>query len=312
MKRLLSAVLALVMMLSLSCVAFAASNTGVDNSFDNSGTYVPSGSTGSTSYTVTFEAGTGYDLTAQSGPPKNAAGDVVVGSVSGVISEKKIPGLTPADAYYAFSGWAIKDKNGNLTLIDLDTYRFAADTTVYAVVEDVWTPYRDMKQDRSDWYYQYVRDLSIAGVFSGFSGYVLRPQSDMTWGQALKLIMLATGYEVQAPTVEGSTFSGYLAKAKEDGLVPADLEVNLGKSITRLQFAEIAVKALKLEEVSIKTPYIDTDAMAALQLYSVGIMIGSYNTNGELQFQPDRPITRAHISAVIWRINDYTAKKAAQ
>lgn len=310
-KKLLSVVLTVVMMLSLSCVAFAADSTnpGLGGSFDTPSANTPSGTnTPSTtkSYTVTFVDDIGYDLTAQPGTTKNTNGDVVVGSVTGVIPEKKIPGITAADAYYEISGWAVKDEDGNLVPIDLETYRFTSNTKVYAVVEDVWTPYLDMKQDRSDWYYLYVRDLSIAGVVNGFPGYVFQPEDDVTWGQALKLIMLATGYEVQEPT-DSHWASGYLTKAEADGLVSASQEVDLDDPITRLDVAKIAAKALKLESVSIKSPFIDTSAMPVLELYVAKIVEGSFNTNGERQFLPDDPISRAEITTIIWRINNYTA-----
>ena len=306
LHRVLVIALALTMALGMVGTAFAAgTGTGYD---PGTGTgsltdpvYYPTGST------VTFEAGTGYDLTAKPGTSKNAEGDVLVSYVTGIIPENRIPGVTAADAYYEISGWAVKDKDGNLVPIDLKTYRFNTNTKVYAVVEDVWPVYKDMKQDRSDWYYLYVRDLSIAGVVNGVPGYLLQPSENVTWGMALKLVMLASGYEVQESTGDNWA-SGYLTKAREDALVPADQEIDLNGPITRLEIAELTVKALKLKEVSIKTPYIDTDAMPALQLYAVNIMEGSFNAKGERQFLPNNSITRAEIFTIVWRINNYTAE----
>lgn len=306
LHRILVIALALTMALGMVGTAFAAgTGTGYD---PGTGTgsltdpvYYDPGST------ITFEAGTGYDLTAKPGTSKNTEGDVLVGSVIGIIPESRIPGVTAADAYYNITGWAVKDKDGNLEMIDLKTYRFNTNTKVYAVVEDVWPVYKDMKQDRSDWYYQYVRDLSIAGVVNGYPGYIFKPQGDVTWGEALKLVMLAAGYEVQEPT-ETHWASGYLTKAKTDALVAADLDVNLNAPITRLEIAEIAAKALELEEVSIRTPFVDTDAMSVLELYVAKIVEGSFNKQGEREFQPDSNITRAELSTIIWRINNYTAE----
>ena len=76
--------------------------------------------------------------------------------------------------------------------------------------------------------------------------------------------MLASGYEVQEPTADHWA-SGYLTKAKADGLVAADREVDLDAAIARIDVAEIAAKALKLEEVDIESPFADTDAMAVLR-----------------------------------------------
>ena len=74
------------------------------------------------------------------------------------------------------------------------------------------------------------------------------PKANSPGGQALKLVMLASGYEVQEPTADHWA-SGYLTKAKADGLVAADREVELDAAIARIDVAEIAAKALKLEEV---------------------------------------------------------------
>lgn len=303
LHRILVIALALTMVLGMVGTAFAATGSGYDPG-SGSGSLVEPGYIGPIGSTVTFEAGLGYDLTAKPGTSKNTEGDVLVGSVIGIIPESRIPGVTAADAYYNVTGWYILDKDGNRVEIDLETYRFTTNTTVYAETEDLWPVYKDMRQDRSDWFYKYVRDLSIAGVVNGVPGYLLQPSENVTWGMALKLVMLASGYEVQEPT--GSNWaSGYLTKAKEDALVPADQEIDLNGPITRLEIAELTVKALQLKEVSIKTPYIDTDAMPALQLYAVNIMEGSFNDKNERQFLPNNSIARAEIFTIVWRINRY-------
>ena len=299
-KRILVIALTMVMAVGMAIPAFAAmsevgGNTGV---IGEDVPYYPSGST------ITFEAGTGYDLTAKPGTSKNTEGDVLVGSVTGIIPENRIPGVTAADAYYEISGWAVKDKDGNLVPIDLKTYRFNTNTKVYAVVEDVWPIYKDMKQDRTDWYYQYVRDLSIAGVVNGYPGYIFAPKGNVTWGEALKLVMLAAGYEEQAKT-DTHWASGYLTKALEDALVPVEKTIVLNDPITRLDYAQLAAKALKLGVVSIANPFTDTDDEAVLALYAAKIVEGSFDKDNKRVFLPDDNITRAEISTVIWRINRY-------
>ncbi|MFR7894393.1 MAG: S-layer homology domain-containing protein [Dysosmobacter sp.] len=64
----------------------------------------------------------------------------------------------------------------------------------------------------STWCYKYVTELASANVISGYSNGTFQEKNTITYGAALKLIMLAAGYGEQAPTVSGSTFSGYLAK----------------------------------------------------------------------------------------------------
>ena len=304
LHRILVIALALTMALGMVGNAFAATSSGGYDPSAGTGSLVEPGYVGPTGSTVTFEAGLGYDLTAKPGTSKNAEGDVLVGSVTGIIPEGRIPGVTAADAYYNITGWAVKDKDGNLEMIDLKTYRFNTNTKVYAVVEDVWPVYKDMKQDRSDWFYQYVRDLSIAGVVNGYPGYIFAPKGNVTWGEALKLVMLAAGYEEQAKT-DTHWASGYLTKALEDALVPVEKTIVLNDPITRLDYAQLAAKALKLGVVSIANPFTDTDDEAVLALYAAKIVEGSFDKDNKRVFLPDDNITRAEISTVIWRINRY-------
>ena len=60
----------------------------------------------------------------------------------------------------------------------------------------------------STWCYKYVTELASANVISGYSNGTFQEKNTITYGAALKLIMLAAGYGEQAPTVTGSPFSG--------------------------------------------------------------------------------------------------------
>ena len=74
----------------------------------------------------------------------------------GLLNENLIPESTGVDEYYAVTDWAIKDGD-DLKIIDFETYRFEKDTELYAIVKDSRPLYTDMKADRTDWFYQYVR-----------------------------------------------------------------------------------------------------------------------------------------------------------
>ena len=45
------------------------------------------------------------------------------------------------------------------------------------------------------WYYTYVKDLYDSKVITGITATTFSPQGTVTFGQALKLILLAAGYE---------------------------------------------------------------------------------------------------------------------
>ena len=153
------------------------------------------------------------------------------------------------------------------------------------------------------WCYKYVTELSDAGVIDGYSNGTFQPNKSVTWGQALKLIMLAAGYQTQAPT-DSNVFSGYLAAAKADGLVSGS--VNLNAAITRQQMAQLAAKALGLSisDLSSVNPFTDTSDPYVRALNAAGIVEG-YFSNGTSTFKPNNTLTRGQISAIVWRMQQY-------
>lgn len=157
----------------------------------------------------------------------------------------------------------------------------------------------------STWCYKYVAELSDAGVIDGYPNGSFKPDSTVTYGAALKLTMLAAGYPEQAPTSKNSVFSGYLAKARADGIITAS-NVNLTKPITRLQVAQIAAGAMKLDtsNLSSVSPFTDTTNASVQALNAAGIVEG-YFSNGTSTFRPNNTLTRGQVSAIVWRMRNY-------
>ena len=155
----------------------------------------------------------------------------------------------------------------------------------------------------STWCYKYVTGLASANVISGYSNGTFQEKNTITYGAALKLIMLAAGYGEQAPTVKGSPFSGYLAKAKAAGLVSGNPKLN--GPITRLQIAQIAAKALKLSTAGLpsKKPFTDTNDVYVQALNAAGIIEG-YFSNGTSTYKPNNTLTRGQVSAIVWRMKN--------
>ena len=156
----------------------------------------------------------------------------------------------------------------------------------------------------STWCYKYVTELAGANVISGYSNGTFQEKNTITYGAALKLIMLAAGYGEQAPTVKGSPFSGYLAKAKAAGLVSGNPKLN--GPITRLQIAQIAAKALKLSTTGLpsKKPFTDTNDVYVQALNAAGIIEG-YFSNGTSTYKPNNTLTRGQVSAIVWRMKNF-------
>ena len=156
----------------------------------------------------------------------------------------------------------------------------------------------------STWCYKYVMELTDQNVISGYADGSFKPNSTVTYGAALKLIMLAAGYPEQAPTGK-NVFSGYLAKAQADGIVTRS-NVNLAAPITRLQVAQIAAGALKLSTSNLSSvkPFTDTSDVYVQALNAAGIVEG-YFSNGTSTYQPSKTLTRGQMSAIVWRMNQY-------
>lgn len=155
--------------------------------------------------------------------------------------------------------------------------------------------------DSSTWCYKYVLELSDAGIIDGYSDGTFKPGGQVTWGAALKLVMLAAGYDQQQPVGSGGAFSGYLAKAREDGLVSGS--VDLSAPITRLAVAQLAAKALDLSITNLSSvrPFTDTTDPYVQALNAVGV-VGGYFSNGTSTYKPYNTLTRGAMSAIVWRM----------
>ena len=156
----------------------------------------------------------------------------------------------------------------------------------------------------STWCYKYVVELSDANVIDGYSDGSFKPNNTVTYGAALKLIMLAAGYPEQAP-VSSNVFSGYLAKARSEGIITRS-DVDLSKPITRLQVAQIAAGAMKLDTSNLSSvqPFTDTTDASVRALNAAGSVEG-YFSNGTSTYRPNNTLTRGQLSAIVWRMEQY-------
>lgn len=156
----------------------------------------------------------------------------------------------------------------------------------------------------STWCYKYVAELSDASVIAGYNDGTFKPNSTVTYGAALKLIMLAAGYPEQKP-VNSNVFSGYLAKARAEGIITRS-NVDLTRPITRLQVAQLAAGALKLNTSNLSSvkPFTDTNDASVQALNAAGIVEG-YFSNGTSTYKPNNTLTRGQVSAIVWRMQNY-------
>lgn len=156
----------------------------------------------------------------------------------------------------------------------------------------------------STWCYKYVVELADSKVIDGYSDGTFKPNNTITYGAALKLVMLAAGYPEQKPT-DSNVFSGYLAKARAEGIITRS-NVDLTKPITRLQVAQLAAGALKLDTTNLSSvkPFTDTTDASVQALNAAGIVEG-YFSGGTSTYKPNNTLTRGQVSAIVWRMRNY-------
>lgn len=147
------------------------------------------------------------------------------------------------------------------------------------------------------WYYDYVEDLYAANVIDGYGDKTFRPQRTVTTGEALKMILLAAGYDEPAP-VASHWARGYLNQALDLGILDRGDITDLDIPMTRAMMAKVAANALGLQPTGDTSPFTDTDSIYVAALYDHGIVDGY----GGGIFGPDRSLTRAELSAIVWRM----------
>lgn len=163
-------------------------------------------------------------------------------------------------------------------------------------------PYRDVAE--SDWYFNYVRELSIKGVVGGYEDGTFRQANLLKTGEALKLILRAAGYPEQLP-VDQHWASGYLLFAVQLGCFGEGETVDLELPISREKIAEVTTRALGLEARLGASPFADADNGYLLTMYEEGILSGTV-VGGQRFFYPADSITRAEICAVVSRVSNWT------
>ena len=160
---------------------------------------------------------------------------------------------------------------------------------------DLSTVFTDVSTD--DWFYSYVYDLYMDGVVNGYSNHTFRPSQYVTTGEALKMILLAAGFE-EPERVASHWARGYLNLALDQGIIDrgdiTDLDVNMSRQL----MAKVVVNALGLTPQSETSPFTDTDDWYVHALYDSGITDGYTDRT----FRPDRALSRAELSAIVWRI----------
>lgn len=170
------------------------------------------------------------------------------------------------------------------------------------------------KSSSTSWYFNQLATLVASDVIGGYPDGSFQPGRAVTYGEALKMIMRAAGYEELAPTGKHWA-SGYLSRAVSDGLL-ASSQVNLDMAITRYTVAEVAAKALRVQgynlPVSTRTvsPFSDmtmevSSAPYVLALVDAKIVQGTTLSNGNVVYYGVNAFRRSEVAVVVYNMMAY-------
>ncbi len=152
--------------------------------------------------------------------------------------------------------------------------------------------FKDVSADA--WYETYVSQLATAGVINGYSDGSFKPDNSVTYGQVLKMAVVAvTGQELPNGTNHWAEM--YYKAAIAAGILPAGID--LDASCPRGQVAEICAALLKLSAKG-GSPFSDTDSQAVAALAEAGII----NGYSDGTFRPDESIKRSEIAKIIYSL----------
>lgn len=159
-----------------------------------------------------------------------------------------------------------------------------------------------------DWFYKDVTALHNHGIVSGYDDNTFKPYSNVTNGEALKMVFGVAGIHAEPLKTGNHWASSYLNSAKILGILPETAsEERLNNFITRQALADMVVNSMKLdrENIQIKpNTFKDTDNKNVNILTTIGIINGIIESDG-LYFKPNNLITRAEISATLIRALHY-------
>ena len=159
----------------------------------------------------------------------------------------------------------------------------------------------------TSWSYPYITRLASTGVVGGVTGTTYGPKQQVKWGEALKMVMLGAGYPKQVELSGNNWAANYLTYAYNNGIVTSN-KIDLTKPITRLEMAELAVRALKMQpSTSVNTgitPPTDTVNGYVYTLYNLGIVSGD-SSRGKNLYSPSSTLLRDEMAKIVCGVMDH-------
>lgn len=154
-------------------------------------------------------------------------------------------------------------------------------------------PFTDVPE--GSWYHDYVMQLYREGIIKGMTATTFEPDGQLTWGQALKLLLVGTGMMNDAGTTGSDWAKPYVEKAAELGVIGT---VDANGTITRLEFCTVAAKLCRLTPTPAQGFTDCTDGYVGA-LVEAGVINGFEEQDGSFTFRGGKTLTRAQISKII-------------
>ena len=164
-----------------------------------------------------------------------------------------------------------------------------------------------------DWAKEAILSLNEKGIMTGTENKKFRPSDNLTREQAVKIICIVKGYEINGEDTEfddvikGGWYAPYVKTAVENGIVNGIGEniFGVGKSVSRQDFAVMMYRALADnagDDAVLRfsdSEEIADYAQAAVKHFVSGGIISGYDDN---TFRPNGSITRAEAAKIIYNI----------
>ena len=150
---------------------------------------------------------------------------------------------------------------------------------------------------KTHWAREYIETLFDKGIINGVSDTNFDPDGTLTWGQALKLLLSASGHGNLLPT-KSHWASGYLDYAMFRQWIHPSENIDLNSEISRLRFCQLAAGVRMIVAQPPENPFTDTDDVMVLALYNAGVIGGTTETT----FSPEKNLTRAQIAKIIYQL----------
>ncbi len=154
------------------------------------------------------------------------------------------------------------------------------------------------------WYSADIISLKNQGFIAGYPDGTFRPAANVSKIEALKMILNAAAIAIN-PSYQSAYWGQDIIDTAASLSIIDKANFASDNKITRIEFANILVKALKIENKLVNiSAFADTKSIDANNLYQEGLIKGALKGTA-LYYNPEQEITRAELSTVMVRVYYY-------